>query len=136
MKGRKKTPKVAGFMRQVLALNVKQLMDVHLRESGNKPMALAKAAGVSLSTVQRIVRSETGASLDNIEAIAAAFQLSAYQLLVPNLHPENPQVMHGATKDEERLYRRWKQTGTVGAETGRFAVLVGAHEALERRSSR
>ena len=110
-------------MRQVLALNVAQLMELHYKLSTNRPRALARDAGVSLSTVQRILSAQTGASLDNVEAVAAAFQLSAYQLLIPNLHPDNPQVVHGATKDEERLYRRWKQTGTVGAETGRFAAL-------------
>lgn len=90
-------------------------MESHYRESGNKPKALAKDAGVSLSTVQRILASETGATLDNIESIAGAFQLSAYQVLVPMLDTKNPQLIKGATVDEQRLYRLWKQN-RIGQE--------------------
>lgn len=124
MRGKKKTPKVPGFMRVVLARNVRKLMDLHFRESTNRPKSLALAAHVSLSTVQRILSAETGATVDNIEAVASAFQMSAYQLLIPEVNAGNPQIVHGATKDEERLYRRWKQMGMVGAETGKFAALV------------
>ena len=104
-----KRRKIPGFMREVLAQNVRKLVAHHFSDSRNKPMALAKAAGVSLSTAQRIMASETGASLDNIEAIASVFDLSAYQLLVPSLDPTNPPIVKGATKLEERLYRLWKQ---------------------------
>lgn len=100
-------------MRQVLALNVQKLVEHHFGNSSNKPMALAKAAGVSLSTAQRIMGAETGASLDNIEAIAAVFDLSAYQMLIPSLDPMNPPLVKGATKLEERIYRQWKQARTA-----------------------
>lgn len=113
MKTGPKKRKVPGFMREVLALNITNLMQQHYRDSPNKPLKLAKEAGVSLSTVQRLINKETGATLDNIEAIAAAFQLSAYQLLLPALEAKNPQVVRGATKDEERLYRLWKQNITA-----------------------
>ena len=96
-------------MRQVLAQNVRGLLEIHYRDATDRPRALAKDAGVSLSTVQRIINLEVGASLDNLEAVAGAFQLSAYQLLIPNLNSRNPQVVKGVTKDEERLYRLWKQ---------------------------
>lgn len=72
-------------------------------------MALAKDAGVSLSTIQRVLSKESGASLDNIEAIAAAFDVSVYQLLIPSLDILNPQVVQGAVKNEERMYRQWKR---------------------------
>lgn len=121
MKGRKKTPKVPGFTRHVVGANVRALMDLHYREHSNKPMALAKAAGISLSSVQRVLLAKTGPSVDTIEMIAAAFQMSCYQLLIPNLHADNPQVVHGATKDEERLYRRWMQYAKgAGVDTGKF----------------
>ena len=97
----------------MLAQNITNLMQQHFRDSTNKPLTLAKEAGVSLSTVQRLMNKETGATIDNIEAIAAAFQLSAYQLLLPALEAKNPQVVRGATKDEERLYRQWKQHTTA-----------------------
>lgn len=124
MKGQTKTPKVPGFMRHILAVNVARLMEVHYAAYSNRPKQLAKDAHVSLSTVQRIVAGSTGANLDGIEAIANAFDLSAYQLLIPNLDPANAQVVHGATKEEERLYRRWKRTGAVGVDTGKFPSLT------------
>lgn len=104
-----KRPKVPGFMRHILAANVKSLMDLHFREQGDRPKALAAEAGVSKSTVQRILQAELGASLDNIEAIASALHASAYQMLIPNLNPSNPQVVQGATKDEERMFRQWRK---------------------------
>lgn len=79
-------------------------------------METAKAAGVSLSTVQRILKEESGATLDNIEALAAAFDLSAYQLLIPELSPANPQLVAEATAAEKRLYRRWQQARLRGDE--------------------
>jgi transcriptional regulator with XRE-family HTH domain len=108
MNGKKKTPKAPGFMRQVLAVNVSKLMEHHYRESGNKPRALAKDAGVSLSTIQRMLKAENGATIDNIEAVASAFRMSAYQLLLPMLDVQNPPIVQGAPKDEERLRRRWQ----------------------------
>lgn len=109
MKRGPKKPKHPGFMRSVLAENVELLMNKHFEIKSNKPKSLAEEAKVSLSTVQRIIAAEVGASLDNIEAIAGAFGLSAYQLLIPNLNIDNPQVIKGATKGEERLYNAWKR---------------------------
>jgi len=114
MNRKKKIPKVPGFMRSILAENVAALMEVHFKDKANKPKALAKKAGVSLSTVQRIIAQGTGASLDNIEAVAIAFDMSVYQLLLPALEVKNPQVVQGAMKNEELMYRRWQR--------GRLAV--------------
>lgn len=96
-------------MRSVLAENVRKLMAKHYASSNNRPLALSKDARVSLSTVQRILAQKTGATIDNIEAIAAAMGVSAYQLMVPNLNAENPQVIKEATKTEELLYARWRR---------------------------
>ena len=97
-------------MRTVMASNVAALMERHFKESRNRPKSLAEAAGVSTSTIQRVLSGEIGASLDNIEAIAAAFDLSVYQLLIPALDAANPQLVQGAVKNEERMYRQWKRS--------------------------
>lgn len=117
MKGKKKTPKVAGFMRGVLAENVLKLMAHHYKESTNRPMALAKDAQVSLSTIQRIISKETGASLDNIEAVAGVFHLSVYQIMVPSLDPSNPPVIKGAMQNEQRLYRNFQRASLAESES-------------------
>lgn len=116
MTGKKKTPKVAGFMRAVFADNVQKLMLHHYRDSANRPKALAMAAGVSLSTVQRILAGASGATLDNVESVAGAFHLSAYQIMVPSLDPDNPPVIKGATQEEQKLYRSWKRARLTEAE--------------------
>lgn len=117
----KKTPKVPGFMRHVVAVNVRRRMDHVFSDSPNKPLALARKTGdpgkggLSLSTVQRILGEQSGASLDNLEAVATALDLSLYQLMIPALDIENPQIVVGAMKDEERMYRTWRKERVVVA---------------------
>lgn len=83
MNGQTKRRKTPGEMREVLAQNINRLMESRYRESTNRPMALAKDAGVTLSTVQRTLSRETGASIDTLESFAKVFGLAAYQLLMP-----------------------------------------------------
>lgn len=110
MKGMRKKTKVPGFMREVLADNIRRLMEHHFASSSNKPRLLATKARVSLSTVQRLLSRETGATLDNVESIAEVFHLSSYQILVPMLDVANPQLIKGATLSEQRFYRSLQQS--------------------------
>lgn len=113
-----KRRKVDGFMRSILAANVKALLEKHYATSTNRPLALAKDAGVSLSTVQRVLAEDVGASLDVVEAIATVFHLSSYQLLIPALDVGNPQIVQGALAAEQHLYRvfRMAKPGTGAGE--------------------
>ncbi len=104
-------------MRSVVGRNLVRLMKHHYPDSPNRPKALSKDAGVSLSTVQRVIDGETGATIDLIEALAGAFDLSVYQLLIPELDVGNPQVVSGAMAAEKSLYRRYQQ-----AKLGRFGT--------------
>lgn len=82
-----KKPKKAGVLRYVLAANVASRMVVVFHDQPHKTArekALAKSAGVGISTVGRILNAETGASLDNIEHIARALGCSVLDLLTPN----------------------------------------------------
>lgn len=83
MEGKTKRRKVPGELREVLAQNVNRLMEQRYRENSNRPLALAKDAGVSLSSVQRTLSRETGATVDTVESFARVFGLSPYQLLMP-----------------------------------------------------
>jgi hypothetical protein len=84
MKGKRKTPKTPGLLRWVVAENIKHRMADVYHESPNRTLSLARDSRVSHSTVQRIVGAQTGASLDNLEAIAGALKLQTYQLLIPD----------------------------------------------------
>jgi transcriptional regulator with XRE-family HTH domain len=81
--GNPKKHKVPGELREVLAQNINRMMEHRYKESGNRPMALAREAGVSLSSVQRTLSRETGVSIDTLEAFAKVFGLPPFQLLVP-----------------------------------------------------
>ena len=82
MKGRRKSPKIPGLLRSVVANNVRRLMRDKYAQRDNMPMALAKDAGTSLSTIQRILVGDHGASIDTLEGVARAFRIEPYQLLL------------------------------------------------------
>lgn len=76
----------ASLLRQIVADNVTALMDRRYASESNKTArqrCLARDAGVSLSTVQRIAGSEVGASIDNIESMARVFGVPPAALLTP-----------------------------------------------------
>jgi DNA-binding Xre family transcriptional regulator len=87
MYGRKpksdKTPSVK--MRQVLAENLRARMLERYPKTRDRIMALAEAAGISRSTVQRITAEEPpiGASIDTIDAVAKALRVRPADLLMP-----------------------------------------------------
>lgn len=113
MKGQPKTKKAPGFMRRVVGANIARLLDHHYRHLPNvtqKQRALAKDSGIGFGTIQRIMKEEVGASIDNIESIADSLQISVYQLMLPSLDVKNPQVVNGASEAEQRLYRSWKRS--------------------------
>jgi hypothetical protein len=83
-------------------------MQHHFPTVRDKARRLADTAQIALSSVQRAQKGQVGAGLDTIEAIARAFDLSAYQLLIPGLDPANPQSIPGALLAERRLYRQWQ----------------------------
>lgn len=83
MTGKAKRRKVPGILRSVLARNIGERLDAVYPTSANQDKALATAAGVSLSTIQRIRKAEVGASIDNIEDIAKALRTSVTSLLTP-----------------------------------------------------
>lgn len=96
--------KIPGIMRAVLAANIAALMEHKFQGADNKPMKLAKSAGCSLSTVQRAISMEAGASIDTIEQLALALDVSPYQLIIPSLDIQNPQIVTGASSAEKRMY--------------------------------
>jgi len=116
MNGKPKGPKYVSHMRKPVGDNVRALMERAFEMSSNKPRELAKRAGVSLSTVQRVISGEIGPSLDILEQLATALDVSTYQLVLPNLDAENPQVVTGASIAEKRLYSRWRLANRENTE--------------------
>lgn len=85
-------PTVARF---ALAANVKHLMEAYSKgfEVGLSPVELEKGSGVSAKTIRRIINpySDTGPSLESIDALAAFFRVEAWELL----RPRTPMLQRG-----------------------------------------
>lgn len=107
-----KQPRGHGAMRQVLSSNVQRLLDSHYKDiktATARVKALAKNSKVGHGTIQRILAAGSGSSLDTIERLSLALEVSVYQILLPNLDVDNPQVVKGATVEEQRLYADFKK---------------------------
>jgi SOS-response transcriptional repressor LexA len=72
---------------EVLAANVKSLLDTH--GTINTQAKLAQKSGVAQSSISRILRADTQATAETIEAIASAFGVTAADLMSPGLGTTN-----------------------------------------------
>jgi transcriptional regulator with XRE-family HTH domain len=115
---KKKEPPV----QKVIAENVQAMMDVG--RNGLRTQAAiadaAKKAGHPLDqkSVSRVLKAATAPQADTIEAIARAFDIEPYQLLIPGLDPKNPQVLRSLSPIEERLYRALEEARRGDAKAG------------------
>lgn len=69
--------------REVLAANFKKLRGATPSLSDSK--ALVKIGAGTNGTIERVAKASTGATIDTIEKLAAAYGLSAWQILAPTL---------------------------------------------------
>ena len=84
--------------------NVEALM---LRKYGKVNLkAFAAHCGVAIATIQRIQAQKTSVGLAIIDRIAEAFDLSAWQLLVPGFDPSNPPALQPVSAKERVLYEK------------------------------
>lgn len=61
--------------------------------------------GMKITQVKRILAGKHAVTMSTVERIASAYDIAAYQLLVPGLNPQNPQVLRELTAQETRLYK-------------------------------
>lgn len=100
---------------------------------------LSEASGVSTGTIDRIRRAESAAGVDTVGMLAAAFGLTAWQLMVPELHPTNPPLLAAESDRLKDLYASLKNTAeaieghlrgegnTTPGELDEIPVRTGAH---------
>jgi SOS-response transcriptional repressor LexA len=72
---------------EVLAQNVKTLLDTH--PTINTQVKLAAKSQVGQSSISRVLRAETQATTDTIDALAQAFGITAAQLMTPSSGASN-----------------------------------------------
>jgi len=93
--------------RTILSDNVRALLKSKTGPNSQPKLEEKTKKFVSQNTISRIV-SEPGenTSLENIAAIAAAYGLEAWQLLVPGMDPNNPPALAAVTKAEKELWAK------------------------------
>lgn len=94
----------------ILAQNVKALMGT--KGGPNTQAALAERSGVAQATIGRILNptGKNAARIDTVTAIAKAYGLEGWQLMVAGMNPTNPPVLQPVTAAERALYDRLKDT--------------------------
>jgi transcriptional regulator with XRE-family HTH domain len=76
-------------LRQVVAATLAAWM--RAKPALDTQMKVAKAAGLAQSSIGRVLRGQTGITLDNLEAIASAFERDPADLLMGRIEPiEDP----------------------------------------------
>lgn len=74
-------------LRTQVASNLDRLMKAHADIHLDTPGKLAAKVGIGRNTVKRALDAESGCTLETLEAIAKAFPVEPWQLLVPNMKP-------------------------------------------------
>jgi transcriptional regulator with XRE-family HTH domain len=70
--------------RETLARNLSALMD----QAGWNQVDLSRRSGVSQRQISNILRQQSGCSVEHADALARAFGLSGWQLIMPTLRKE------------------------------------------------
>lgn len=91
-------------IRITVAENLNALMAHHLDLDSNPK--LSKKSKVGLGTVSRMRTAKVDVTIDTLEKVAFAFDLQAWQLLVPDLSPQDPPMLRDIPPAEQELYRR------------------------------
>jgi transcriptional regulator with XRE-family HTH domain len=96
--------------RKTLRTNLQALMDY--KHGPRTQSALHRKSKVAQATIGRILRdSGENARIETDEALAKAYGLDAWQLMVPGMDPANPPVLRSASKEEAELYDRLRDAG-------------------------
>lgn len=85
---------------RVLAENLTRLRQANPLLSTQ--LALAAKAGVAEGTIHRMSKGTNAATIENVQAVARAFGLQGWQLLVPGLDPLNPPRLYTGTDEAQR----------------------------------
>lgn len=130
MKSKEKGVREPSKLALLVADNVLRLMTQKYALHSNRHRALADAAGVSLSTIQRLVLSTPApneARLETIEHVAKVFDMEPFQLLIPwdmLVHERYPVPLTGVR-------------GRAQPDLGRVpAPRFSAHDGITQRNTR
>jgi transcriptional regulator with XRE-family HTH domain len=92
----------------VVAANVKALMHAKGNEHLNSNPKLGKKSGLGAGSISRVINGHN-ATLETLEALAKAFGLEPWQLLVEGWTPKNPPALQPISESEKRLYQQFRE---------------------------
>ena len=90
--------------KEIIAANLKALMIKNSHSEGE----LHRKTGLSQSTIGRTLKGETATTVDTLDAIAKAFGLFAWQLLIENMDVTNPPLLRKLSGQEKEFYDKMK----------------------------
>ena len=102
-------------LKPVVAANLRSLK----KYRGMSQDGIAAAAGISQSSVGRAMSGATAADLDTLAGLAKALDVQPWQLLIPDLKPDNLPVLRAVDAAEEALYERMRTLTAELAELQR-----------------
>jgi hypothetical protein len=99
--------------KELLWTNLTALMLHHWKEINLN--RLAREAKIGPASAMRIKESKTSVGVDIVDSVAGVFGLRAWQLLLPDLDPQNVPVTM-LSDAERRLYDRFKRVNAILTE--------------------
>lgn len=91
-------------IQQVVAENVKRLKNES--KSLGTVKQIAKRARIGEGSVHRILHGQVACAIDTLDAVAVAYGLQAWQLLIPDIDPQNPPTLRTIGPREDEFMRR------------------------------
>lgn len=71
---------------------------------------------IGKTTLGNILAKSTPVNLDYVEVLAKVFGLEPWQMLVPSLRPENPQILRATGPEEEALWSKLEELRAVAKQ--------------------
>lgn len=94
--------------REILAKNVKRLMQINPEMSSNVMVEERSGGKVKKSTLDRIRNQSSACDIDTLSRVADAFGLLPWQLLLPDLDVKNPPTIRMGDS-EKVLYEKLEE---------------------------
>lgn len=101
-----RTPAAPTELTQLFRENLRKLMESD-RQLASQPK-VAASSRVAQTSIGRILRGEQSPTLDMVHKIAMAFGLEAWQMLVPDLEPDNPPITKQIDDRQRELLKRFR----------------------------
>ena len=115
-----KTPTAPTPLSDLFRDNLRRLMEAD-RQLQSQPR-LAAASRVAQTSIGRILRGEQSPTLDVVHKLAHAFGLEAWQMLVPDLEPDNPPITKQNDERQSELLKRFR---LAAQDLARYEVEAG-----------